>query len=338
MSAIAAAASVAFAVAFLTTPLLRRLALRTGRLDVPGEAISHDRPTPRNGGYAIVAGITVGTLACSTTVPPLALLVSALLVGIAAAVDEFRSLPRVLRLCIQIGLATLAVLWTQAVPRAIELPFGSLLRLGVLAAPLAVIWLVGSINAFNFMDGLNGLASSAAVISCTTLAILALRQGDTSAALVSAAVAGAAAGFIPWNLLSGSIFMGDVGSATLGFIIGLLVLRLSASGVPFLAAALPFLCFIADAFVAVLRRALRGERFFATRHRSHFYQMLNQQGWSHAAVTGLFSLLLAAAAVAAVAYDDLTALNQMLALGGIVLLETLMFVWISARHGARRTM
>ena len=328
MNSALVAAAVAFATACVLTPVFRAWARRRGLLDVPNDASSHQVPTPRNGGFAIVLGILAGTAAAGGWREHGAVLIGcAFLVAAFTAIDEFKPLPRLLRLVVQVGLAALPfVLAPELAPARIEI-----LPLGLFAIPFAVLWLVGALNGFNFMDGLNGLASAAAIVSGITISVLGVVHGDAPATVIGAAIAAAAAGFVPWNLPSGSIFMGDVGSATLGFLIGLCVLHLTRIGVPFLAAALPLLSFVSDAFLAVVRRALKGERFFATRHKSHFYQRLNQQGWSHAAVTGAWTVLMGASGVAAVLYDRMPG-SRVVLIVAVVLLHAAVFGTIAMRH------
>jgi len=128
------------------------------------------------------------------------------------------------------------------------------------------------------------------------------------------------------------VFMGDVGSATLGFLLCLLSLRLVGDGVPVVAALLPLLSFCSDAFLAIIRRAAKGERFFATRHRSHYYQWLNQQGWPHTRVTGLWDAMMLSAAVLAVTWHYLPVQAQLTGLGAVIALYAAVFVWVASRQ------
>jgi len=322
---------VSFATACALTPACRGWARRRGLLDVPNDASSHDVPTPRNGGFAIVPGLVAGAVAAGVWRHDggMLLVVMALAIAAFAAIDEFHPMSYKLRFVCQILLAVIPVIAARDLaPERVEL-----LPLGALAIPFVIFWLVGSLNGFNFMDGLNGLSSTAAIVSGVTISILGMLHGDGAAAIIGAAIAGAAAGFLPWNLPSGSIFMGDVGSATLGFLIGLSVLHLTRAGVPFFAAALPLLSFVSDAFLAVIRRAATGERFFSTRHRSHFYQRLNQQGWSHAAVTGAWAVLMTAAGAAAVVYDRFgSSPRATIAIGAVIALHAAVFTAIAIRQ------
>jgi Fuc2NAc and GlcNAc transferase len=323
---------IAFTLGFVLTPLFRNAARRRGLLDVPNDASSHTVPTPRNGGFAVFLGIIaafwfalgephIGTLFAMTIVT-----------GALPAIDEFRPLPRSLRFFIQAAMAVLTVFILDLTDLAFALPWTEPFHLGALGTVLAVIWLVGVINTYNFMDGLNGLASTAAIICGVAQACLFIAHDDVGGAIVALALAAAAAGFVPWNLPSGSVFMGDVGSATLGYLLAVLSLRLIQDGVPVIAAVLPVAAFCSDAFITIVRRAAKGERFFATRHRSHFYQWLNQQGWSHTRVTGLWALLVGLAAVAATAYETLPPAGQLTALASIVTLHATVFLWVASRQ------
>jgi Fuc2NAc and GlcNAc transferase len=323
---------IAFAVSVIATPLCRAFALRRGLLDVPNDASSHAIPTPRNGGVAIVTGLAIAAIVVLRSAAGWALLAPALAMAALAAVDELRPLPRGPRLVLQVGIAVgaLAVL-PSLIPRQLEIG-GVVVPLGIAGAAFALVWLVGAVNGFNFMDGLNGLSSSAAIVCGVTAAILSLRHHDAPGAVLGLAIAGGAAGFLPWNLPSGSIFMGDVGSATLGLLLGAMVLYLTSIGVPFGAAMLPLASFVSDALLAVIRRAVKGERFFATRHRSHFYQLLNQQGWPHAAVTAVWAVLMLLSAGAALAYEALSATGRMAALASIAAMHALVFSAIVLRR------
>jgi UDP-N-acetylmuramyl pentapeptide phosphotransferase/UDP-N-acetylglucosamine-1-phosphate transferase len=136
---------------------------------------------------------------------------------------------------------------------------------------------------FNFMDGADGLAASeAAAIGAGMLLVTAFGAAhDPAVAAAAAAIAGAALGFLAWNWAPARVFMGDVGSVPLGYLIGFLLLRLAAQGWWRAAVILP-LYFLADATITLARRALRGEKIWQA-HRRHFYQRAVLAGLSHAA-------------------------------------------------------
>src|ERR1051326_3449597 len=267
----------AFIISWLLTPLLRAWALRRGALDIPNERSSHRMPTPRNGGIAIVCGLMAASLWRADRTA-LIVLAGALASAIAAAVDEWRPVPHVLRLSLQVAIASGTAVVAGLLLKSLALPFATL-AWSWLLVPLTLVWIVGVVNAYNFMDGLNGIASIEAIVCGATMALLASRHGDVAGAVLAAAVAGAAAGFLPWNL-AGSIFMGDIGSGTLGFTFAVTALRLPTDGGSFAAAALPLAPFLFDTAVTLVRRAFNREFLFHA-HRSHFYQRLNQLGWPH---------------------------------------------------------
>jgi UDP-N-acetylmuramyl pentapeptide phosphotransferase/UDP-N-acetylglucosamine-1-phosphate transferase len=342
MNAVLVSAAVAGVTTLMLTPLARWLAIQYGHLDIPNNRSSHRQPTPRTGGLAILAGIGAGALGSDASHAPAIwrLLAAAVVLAAIALFDERRPLPRLLRLMLQVVVAAVLV-WQWSTMDAFVAAASPLVVWLAMAA--ALVWLVGLINAYNFMDGLNGIAGLAALVTGAAMTVLALRNGDAIAATLAASVAAAAAGFLPFNLTSGSIFMGDTGSATLGLIFGGLVLHMERSDPVPVAAALPLAPFILDAAVTVVRRALRGERFFSTPHRSHYYQWLHQQGWSDVAVTALYAGLTAASAMVALLYDGLTASGRVLAVLALVAVHAVAFGVIHVRwsaqlrHGAART-
>lgn len=334
MSGAALAFGVAFAIAVTLTPLLRLFAHRIGYLDVPGAHSSHATPVPRSGGYAIFIGIVVATwLAGRFEDRGVAVFIAAAVVlAIVAAIDEFRSLPRFGRFVVQVVVATAIAYEGYALLTTVRLPFGVDVPLGPLAGVVAVAWTVWMINAYNFMDGLNGMASIEGIVCGLAFTILLLSIDDPQGAVPAAATAGACAGFLPFNFPRGCIFMGDVGSATMGLLFALLSLRLAAMGLPFVAVALPLFPFLFDTTVTVALRAARGERFFATRHRSHFYQRLNQMGYTHAHVTMLYGLMAVASSLVALTYTVLTETLKVLMLSGVVAMHVALAVWVAARE------
>jgi UDP-N-acetylmuramyl pentapeptide phosphotransferase/UDP-N-acetylglucosamine-1-phosphate transferase len=260
-------------------PLLRRAAV----LDRPNERSSHQAPTPRGGGIAVVAAILVVWLALVVTgvVAP-RLLVVCFGAGLLAAiswVDDLRDLPPAPRLLAQLvavgfGLSAMA-------------PAGPVFQgwlppvLDAVAAALLWLWFV---NLFNFMDGIDGLAGSeAAAIGIGLVLFASLGVGrDPGLAALAAAAAAAALGFLAWNWAPARIFLGDVGSVPLGYLFGFLLLDVAGHGGWKIALILP-LYFLADATITLVRRLLRGERVWQA-HRQHFYQRAVQRGLGHGAV------------------------------------------------------
>lgn len=269
--------------------LARLILLRAGVIDRPNARSSHLQPTVRGGGLGMVASwilLALGmrpALDGSVVLP--GVLGSALFLAVVSFFDDVRSLSARLRFVAQC-LAALAsvVLLAPAWPDD-GAGAKALFYLG------ALFWLVGYTNAFNFMDGINGLAALQAAISGLGIAAVALVAGAqlTEPSLwLALAVSGSAAGFLPYNFPRARMFMGDVGSAPLGFLLAagpLWIARDHGWGL-----LLPLLAlqagFVLDTGVTLLRRLGRKEKIFQA-HREHFYQRLVRSGWSHTQATGL---------------------------------------------------
>ena len=281
-----AVAIATFVIACLGTRALIPLLTRAAVLDRPNERSSHTAPTPRGGGIAVVAAILLAWVALvlvltgRVSVSFGLVLCGALLLALVSWVDDRRSLSPAVRLSAQFV--------------AVALPLGALMLMGVAALPqiwlphwlgaiaAAVLWLWFT-NLFNFMDGIDGLAASEAAAIGTGLTVFAcLGSGDPEFAALPVAIAGAASGFLVWNWAPARIFLGDVGSVPLGYLLGFLLLGFAGEGHWKIAVILP-LYFVADATITLLRRFARGEQVWQA-HREHFYQRAVQRGLSHAAV------------------------------------------------------
>jgi Fuc2NAc and GlcNAc transferase len=167
---------------------------------------------------------------------------------------------------------------------------------------IAVIGIVWAMNLYNFMDGIDGIAAVEAISISLFSALLLEMSGQRGLAIIAIVTAGSACGFLIWNREPARIFMGDVGSASLGYAFAVMALFADRSAaIPLLASGALAAVFVLDATLTVVRRALRGERWYAA-HRSHAYQRAVQAGASHsrvvAAVAGLNALLGLSALVA----------------------------------------
>jgi Fuc2NAc and GlcNAc transferase len=327
------AAALAAAATAALTGLVRRYALARSVVDVPNERSSHRAPTPRGGGLAIVAAVLAGTLAgWAAGVVPGDLAAACVVGGFAVAtvgwLDDHRPLPPSTRAMVHLLAAVAALVALCGAP---ELDLGAArLATGPVASVLAVLGIVWAINLYNFMDGIDGLAGTQVAITGGAGCLLLTLAGRPGVAFVAALLAGAGLGFLVWNWQPARIFMGDVGSGTLGFLLAVVALGSErAGGPPVLLWIMMLGVFVVDATATLVRRVWRGERWYAA-HRSHAYQRLVRSGWSHRRVTT--AVLLVDVALAALAYIGWRWPWTMLPSVGLGLsIVGLSYVWVERR-------
>jgi len=294
-------------VSLITTPVVRALAFKVGAVDVPKDARRmHKHPIPRMGGLAIFLGFILSTLVFLPLNEELrGMLLGSVLIVILGIFDDIYALPAKPKFLVQIIAALVAVLSGNCV-EFLSNPniFSSepYWELGWLSIPFSVFWIVGITNAVNLIDGLDGLACGVSTISSTTLLVIALIVAEPEVAILMAALSGACAGFLPYNLNPAKIFMGDTGSTFLGFILatvsiqGLFKFHMIISfAVPFLMLGLP----IFDTCFAILRRVAKGQSPMAP-DRGHIHHRLIDMGLSQkqaVAVLYVISAILGLSAV-----------------------------------------
>lgn len=287
-------AAVLVGVAFsswVLTGWFRQYAIRRRMVDVPNARSSHRVSTPRGGGGAIVVATTV-TLAwwwwVSGSVMFSGVLTGGLVVAGIGFLDDHRPLPPSIRLVGHSLAAVLAVASLDGMSLGIA---GSGVRLAIAGALLATVFVAWLINLTNFMDGIDGIAGVQTLTVCAAGAALSELTAPGMGFWIEPAVLGAASvGFLVWNWPPARVFMGDVGSGFVGFMVAVLTLR-AASVTPVLGWCWLILCgvFIVDATFTLARRAARWDRLF-TAHRSHAYQHL-ALAWGHRPVTLLVAAI-----------------------------------------------
>ncbi|VEB96325.1 Undecaprenyl-phosphate alpha-N-acetylglucosaminyl 1-phosphate transferase [Cedecea lapagei] len=285
-------AIVIFILSFVLTWCLRIYALKNNVIDVPNQRSSHSIPTPRGGGVAIVISMVAGLLALSTfhfiALPTmLSLIAAGGITAIVGFLDDHGHIAARWRLLMHFLAAASGLFFLGQFP-AIDL-FGYSFSAGWLGMIFGLVYLVWMLNLYNFMDGINGLASMEAIVfSLSSLLIVWISVPDAlgSDAFLCVLLLGAAAlGFIFWNFPNAKIFMGDAGSGFLGITIGLIVLHISQLDSKLFLAEICLLgVFIVDATLTLLRRLLAGKKVYEA-HASHGYQILARKYGSHKPVT-----------------------------------------------------
>lgn len=303
------AAAVSFLTTYLCTPPVKTFAETVGAIDVPEDGRRvHTRPVPRMGGIAIFAGILFSLLVfVEIDTKVLGLILGASIIAVMGALDDIISINAWIKLLAQIAAAFVAIrcgIVFDAISNPNFLSANTTIYIGWLSVPLTVLWIVGCTNAVNLIDGLDGLAVGVSGISSATMLVVALLVAEPAVSVILAAVLGACIGFLPYNINPAKIFMGDVGSQTLGFILasvsimGLFKLQAIITFlVPVLAMAVP----LADTVFAFTRRILNHQNPFHA-DKKHFHHRLLNAGMSQkqavavlygiSAVLGLFAVLL----------------------------------------------
>ena len=270
----------------LLSAATQRLMIRRGVMDVPGFRSSHAAPTPKGGGIGIALAFALAVLgagalgdAGNDPLRPAALLAAGLLLAAVSWADDVGPLAVWTKFAAQLGASLLLMAGGFVVHALGPWP------LGPLAGPLTLGWMLFTINAVNFIDGLNGLASGACAIVAVAVAAV-----TTDAALRAALLGLAAgiAGFLPFNIPRARIFMGDVGSQLCGLLVAAAAAAPSLPGEwTALLAPLGLFAVLADVAVTLLRRARAGDRLAAA-HRGHLYQLAHRSGVPAMLVTAIY--------------------------------------------------
>ncbi|ONH36811.1 glycosyltransferase family 4 protein [Protofrankia sp. BMG5.30] len=293
---VALSAAIALLITAVTTPAviagMRRLAV----MDAVTERSSHLVPTCRGGGVAIALGLFAGMLvpiidpAVDAPAELFTVVVAASLFGLLGLAEDTHGVAALRRLGLQMIAAALTIVaWVAVAPP--DLPVAVI----PLAACAALVWIAGFTNAFNFMDGINGISSAQTLLTGVAFAVIGHRSGLDFLTYGGAMAAGAALGFGPYNFPRARIFLGDVGSYALGALIAVLTLLAVAHGVRPDAVVAPLLVYLADTSCTLLRRVRSGQLWYAP-HRGHVYQLLTVAGWSHTRATLAVSSVTAATA------------------------------------------
>ncbi|HEX2668853.1 MAG TPA: hypothetical protein VHP13_10805 [Gammaproteobacteria bacterium] len=283
MTRVALSIVLAFVASAALARFLSRYRGRFALLDLPNARSLHSGATPRSGGLAILAGLAAGLLATGLHVPGLGWVAAPLvMVATVSFADDVWRLPVWLRLLVHVLAALGLVDWGGYALESLHLlpgwewqaPHGVLMAFSL----LLTVWLI---NLYNFMDGMDGFAGGMAVIGFGTFALLGFLAHAPVFTCVALLVAAAAGGFLPFNFPPARLFMGDVGSGSLGLLVALFLLWAERQGLfPLWLGLLVFSPFVVDATWTVIRRAVHGSRPWQA-HRGHFYQRLVGLGWSH---------------------------------------------------------
>lgn len=297
-------ALVVFVVTAVLVDVMILLATRLRLVDVPSGRSAHSLPTARGGGMPLVLTCVLASLAVCFRWPSYALpvalgvIVPSFVIAAIGFWDDIRPLRATLRLVVHLGVA-LAIVAVLGPLRGLRVPGLPFIDFSWAAWPLSVVWVVGFINAYNFMDGSDGMAALGAVTVAAGFVGITLSISDFPVVLLAAFAGAAAAGFLVFNWPPARVFMGDVGSAFLGaFFAALTLFDVAGSSerafLPLAMAAWPY---IFDPLLTVIRRVCSGHNPLVP-HREFLFHRLVRSGVSHRAVALLYAMLSIAGALA----------------------------------------
>ncbi|RJP77117.1 MAG: undecaprenyl/decaprenyl-phosphate alpha-N-acetylglucosaminyl 1-phosphate transferase [Desulfobacteraceae bacterium] len=270
------------------------MAKRVQIMDIPNDRSSHDTPVPKSGGIVIVITFLCGVISIylfgdATLIRDeyfFGFLFSALFIAVISFYDDIADKSFFFKLVSHI-IAAGVVIASGIVIREIALPWVGQVQLGLFGYFLTFLWIIGLTNAYNFMDGLNGMAAGPAVINGLFFCVLSYSQGSTFVYIICYTIIAGALGFLVFNFPVPRLFMGDVGSAFLGFVfstLGIIAALYDHSHTSLFVMPLLLFNFIYDTSFTFVRRLLKRENVFSA-HRTHLYQLFNQLGYSHVQVS-----------------------------------------------------
>ena len=285
------------ALSYVGTHLIRRWALKRGVLDIPNQRSSHQDPTPRGGGMAIVVSFLIvmllaGLFQLNNNKQYWGLIINGLIIAGLGFLDDLYTLRRTPRIIAWILITILSITFDIEL-KSITIPILGIIQFGFLSPLVTFLWLIGLTNLFNFMDGIDGLAGSEALIAAGFLAGIAFYTGNGLVFTAAVIIFGAAVGFLPHNFPSAKIFMGDGGSNFLGYVFAALAVvgsQSNQSQITFVVPVILLSLFLWDGGTTLIKRLPKGKDWLEP-HRDHYYQRLIKLGYSHKNVTLLYSAL-----------------------------------------------
>jgi UDP-GlcNAc:undecaprenyl-phosphate GlcNAc-1-phosphate transferase len=274
--------------------LMLKVTLRFELLDIPGERSSHNKPMPTMGGLGIVMAFFLGLLILQFSpdqweTPPWLgwFIIGAGLAALVGFIDDLWRLRILLRLLLY-GIAAGLVVFGGIRLRALDIPAVGVIEFQILEIPMTILWIIAVVSFYNFMDGIDGLAAGVGVIVTGFLAYIARKVGNSDVFILSLLLGGSCLGFLVHNFPPAKIFMGDVGSIFVGYVLAVLALignQSEVSGhIPLLVPVLLLGTFLFDTIATLGRRIIRRKKWYSS-HREHYYQKMTNLGFSHLQIT-----------------------------------------------------
>ena len=316
--------------AFILTPVSKRIAHRIGAIDVPkDDRRMHKAPIPRLGGLAVFFGFLVAVVLLVPITRELqGILLGAVVIVVLGVIDDSVSLPAILKLFVQIFAALIVVLHGTRIDVLSNVNVFSAqayLSLGIWSVPVTVLWIVAITNAVNLIDGLDGLSVGVCTIASISLLIISAIVSEFTAVIIMAALAGACIGFLPYNINPAKIFVGDTGATFLGFILATMSVQGMFKTYAILSFAAPLLILglpIFDTAFAICRRLLQGQSPMHA-DRGHIHHRLIDMGLNQKQTVLILYLISGILGVSAVLLASSGAIRALLFVVAILLIAVL---------------
>ncbi|AWZ49310.1 undecaprenyl-phosphate alpha-N-acetylglucosaminyl 1-phosphate transferase [Clostridiaceae bacterium 14S0207] len=274
-------------VSLISTPIVRKLAIKANAIDIPkDERRVHKKPIPLLGGLAIYVSFIIGVIFQKTPLrtSEIGIILGATIILIGGVWDDVKELKPVYKLLFQLAGTIVLIIFGINIS-LITNPFTSkelFLNVGFLSIPLTILWIIGVTNAFNLIDGLDGLSAGIGFIASATLFVISIMNNRYETAIMTAILGGALLGFIPYNFNPASIFMGDAGSQLIGFLLAAISIKGAIKSATAFSLAVPILAFglpIYDTIFAMIRRKINGKPMMQG-DKGHLHHRLLRMGLS----------------------------------------------------------
>ena len=281
------------ALSYLGVYYFIRIAWKYQILDKPNERSSHTKPIPLGGGVVIVLVVLATGAWVANEIDwrrSLIYIISGSIIAWMGWRDDVRSLPAIFRLAVQ-SLIAIVSIWGMGYFKVVAIPMFGHVQLGLFGVIITFLWIVGLTNAYNLMDGIDGMAGGVALVAALGWMWLSSDTKTWFVFWVALAIAASNLGFLGHNWSPAKVFMGDVGSTFLGYTFAVLSLvSANQGGDALLIGTLLMWTVIMDSFVTFLGRVAKGENVF-TGHRSHLFQRLVLVGYKHSTISLFYMLL-----------------------------------------------
>ncbi|SHM60733.1 glycosyltransferase family 4 protein [Gracilibacillus kekensis] len=308
-------------VAFATTPIVKKLAIKINAIDLPDERKKHERIRARLGGIAIILGVVAGLLYIQPQHPyMLAIILGGLVIIVTGIIDDLISLKAYQKLIGQL-IASVIVMSSGLLIDAITIPFIGPVELHGFSYPLTILWIVGVSNSINLIDGLDGLAAGVSAIGLTSILIMAIMDYQLLVVYLCIIMIGSCLGFLYHNFYPAKIFMGDTGALFLGYAIAVISMlglfknvALFSFIIPIIVIAVP----IFDTLFAILRRLINKQNIGAP-DRKHIHYQLMDIGYSHQTAVLIIYAFSGFFGIMAIIFSSTTMLVSLVIFGLILL-------------------